>query len=745
MSSRVTASLLALIFIFSASFVATRISDGIDTNILSLLPGDGHDPVLADAMQRASLDASNRIAFAIEGGKAQQRSDAARDLAKALEATGFFRPSSADAKDLWVWLHAHRATLLCPADREKLLAGQGAAIAQSALLEWFAPVTMTGRDALANDPLLLTGRLLNCLVPASLTSAPPANAALVSGSLTASVFRLDVQDKINVVIAKWHDGASAQGLVLNRAGAVFHAAYGAEHARTEMSMIGGITTIAVILFYWLMFRSLRAPLIAACMVVFSLTIGLAATLAIFGSIHVMAMVFGAALIGMVVDYTTYFLVTGLTGDGQSGDARKALIFRPLTLGMATSVAAFAALLFFPVTAFREIAVFGGVGLVAAWIATLGLTPILEGGAMQAGPGARFVKRRADRFLAQNVSPRGGIIILACALMVLVAGWLHGRTLDDVRRFQAPSPVLVAEEARVRALVGFAPVSSFFLFRDVSRDAVTEREQHALNNLEAAGKGASVAWASSRFDPPAVTTKNDAIVIRTDLLKPHLGSVLKSLGGGNAHAYDEAAQKLDDAPPSLPAFLSSLRGNTGNVYWSIVPISGNVDGAGVPADELIEPATRYSQLLARYRVLASIGLVGAVLATGLMLVAYYRSLACVRILLPTMLALVATPALLALFGVPYSFFSAMGLFLVAGAGVDYAIFQWEKPGKAGDWTRVGIVLAATMTCISVGLLGLSSVLPVKSFGLTVATGVVLSLLASPLVRGWSGNKRPEGEQ
>src|SRR3546814_15658129 len=78
---------------------------------------------------------------------------------------------------------------------------------------------------------------------------------------------------------------------------------------------------------------------------------------------------------------------------------------------------------------------------------------------------------------------------------------------------------------------------------------------------------------------------------------------------------------------------------------------------------------------------------------------------------------------------------MGLFLVVGAGVDYAIFQWEHPKEDGTWTRVGIVLAASMTCISVGLLGLSSVLPVRSFGLTVAIGILLSLISSPLVRGW----------
>ncbi|MDO9128050.1 MAG: hypothetical protein Q7U42_14390, partial [Parvibaculum sp.] len=125
---------------------------------------------------------------------------------------------------------------------------------------------------------------------------------------------------------------------------------------------------------------------------------------------------------------------------------------------------------------------------------------------------------------------------------------------------------------------------------------------------------------------------------------------------------------------------------------------------------------------------------ACLATALMLLAIYRRLSALRVRLPALLAVLATPAIVMLLGLPFSFFSAMGLFLVVGAGVDYAIFQREHPGEDGKWTRVGIVLAALMTCISVGLLGLSSVLPVKSFGVTVAVGIFVSLALSPLARG-----------
>jgi predicted exporter len=285
-------------------FVANRISGAVDTDILSLLPGDARDPVLVEAMQKASLSASSRIAFAIEGGEASQRHEAAAALSTVLVETGFFEPSSSDAQGLWRWLFAHRAGLLCADDRERLKAGRGREIAQAALLQWYAPMGVGNSHLLQTDPFLLTGRLLECLVPRSIRAMPRQSAEIVSGGINESAFRLDVQDKIAAAVNDWRNLPVSRGLSLSRAGAVFHAAYGAERARAEMRVISAITTVFVLLLYWAMFRSLRAPLIALAMVLYSLTIGLAVTLAIFGSIHAMGLVFGAALIGMVVDYTT---------------------------------------------------------------------------------------------------------------------------------------------------------------------------------------------------------------------------------------------------------------------------------------------------------------------------------------------------------------------------------------------------------------------------------------------------------
>lgn len=736
--------LLLLTFLVSATYVALHLVEDIDTNILSLLPGDSHDQVLNDAMRRATDDASNRVVFAITGGAAADRHRAAAALLSGLVASGNFRPSSEDGEALWQWLFANRTQMLCPADRLRLEQGEGAAVARDALLQWYAPMGSGGAALLKSDPLLLTNRLLACLTPSSIRMLPRADAEIISGVITTSVYRLDVQDKIGAIVEKWKGDHATKGLKLERAGAIFHAAYGAAHARQEMSVIGGISTLAVLLFYWTMFRSLRAPAIALGMVVFSLITGLAATLLIFGSIHVIALVFGAALIGMVVDYTTYYLVTGLAEPQLEYKARRARILKPLTLGMLTSVGAFAALLFFPVSAFRQIAVLGSVGLVTAWAATLLLTPHAEGRAMKIGPGARWTKDVVSRFLGKRPRRRVAVSVFVAAVLVLFLGLWHGHVVDNVKKFQAPSPGLALEEAHIRALTGFSPSGAFFLVRGDTRERATIHEEQFLHALDERGEAGAVLWAASRFDPSRMRRVSDEALVRDRLLKSHLKEALALLGGGGSDAYSNPGNGSGE--PAPPAFISDFRGRTGNQFWSIVPV--NLALASVPAlpdVEFVEPARQYSELFGSYRKLASYGLVLAVVLTGLMLVVAYHRLSALRIILPTVAGLLLTPAVTSLMGLPFTFFSAMGLFLVAGAGVDYAIFQWENPGKAGGWTRVGIALAAAMTCISVGMLGLSSVLPVKSFGLSVAIGVFLTLVLSPFVSMQSKSTASESEQ
>jgi predicted exporter len=87
---------------------------------------------------------------------------------------------------------------------------------------------------------------------------------------------------------------------------------------------------------------------------------------------------------------------------------------------------------------------------------------------------------------------------------------------------------------------------------------------------------------------------------------------------------------------------------------------------------------------------------------------------------------------------------MALLIVLGTGIDFAVFQWETKDGSDPWTLAAVALAASTSILSMGLLGISSTYPVHAFGLTVATGVALSMLFSSLARPVADTENSGGQ-
>jgi predicted exporter len=111
------------------------------------------------------------------------------------------------------------------------------------------------------------------------------------------------------------------------------------------------------------------------------------------------------------------------------------------------------------------------------------------------------------------------------------------------------------------------------------------------------------------------------------------------------------------------------------------------------------------------------------------------------LFPPAVALILTPALVALGGQPFTFFNAIALVLVLAISIDYAIFCKEAEVGHKSSTMLGISLATLTTILSFGLLALSSVYAVQAFGITLAVGISLAFLLSPLAGFKQAQHRP----
>jgi predicted exporter len=712
-------AILCAIWIAAAcAVIGVRAGGGraFDTDIQNLLPQNALEPVVRAAIADASTAASGRVAVLISGADYARVSEARADLETALAATGYFTPDAAGGEAAARWIYANRDALLCETDPARFNADAVIARADALLYSPLAPIS---GQMLAHDPFLLTLQLAQCLSPQS--GAPAGDAALVSGALNASAFRIDVQDAVSGAYeswrARWPDVAGA------RAGAVFFSEEGARQARTEITVIGGVSALAIIALLMVCFRRPHAIVGTVAATAASLAGSLGVSLLVFESVHVLVFVFGSALIGITSDYALHYLATGPQTNWAPARARVRRVARPLAVCALSTSLGFAGLGLFGVEIFHQVAVFSVAGVLTAWWFTLTILPLMDLLPRDPETHAAWWAMLERPFNTFRWTRTHAIAGAALGVLIVIGGVVRFAVRDDVRQFQPRSEALAAEEAQVRAALGFTASPVFLLSYGASADEARTREEAALAHWPA--NAARDALAVSRFDPSLARRAQNEALLRDQLYAPHLAARVAELGIAPA-----AAEGAAEAP-ALPPMLADLEGEAGGRRYLVAPLGPVAATQGVSGEGalLVDPAARYTQAFQSFRALAAWAVAAAFAACALLVLALYRRWRALSVLAAPAVGAVIGIALPTALGMPISFFSVAALFVVMGAGIDHSVFLFEAAETDGQSKELVVFLAALTTILSMGLLGLSGTYPVASFGVVVAAGVTAAYVTS----------------
>jgi predicted exporter len=143
-------------------------------------------------------------------------------------------------------------------------------------------------------------------------------------------------------------------------------------------------------------------------------------------------------------------------------------------------------------------------------------------------------------------------------------------------------------------------------------------------------------------------------------------------------------------------------------------------------KFVRPIHNLSTLFQDHRVQAERLFIYALIALSIGLTLIYGIRSVFALMVPVILALMSTFALQAWMGVEINLFSVMGVFLILGIGVDYAIFYrqgHDHPNVVG----MALFLCMMSTLLGFGLLSLSQTYAIHCFGLTVLFGVIFSFI------------------
>lgn len=732
-----------------------------DSSILSLLPESDQDPLVHRASEQMNRDFSQRLLLVLSGADEAALRGAVATMSGALAqldevARVDWRVTDGDVASQRNELYPYRFALLDEDLREQLRAGEYGRVSERALARLFGP--LAGSGSLIEDPFGLYFELrlnrvpaLNLQVADSLLkiagSRPPSYLLVLT--LAGDPFSPALQERVLGVIKAQRQQLAAAVAEMRMSGMLLHAAAGAQQAEREISTIGVGSLIGIVVAMLLVFRRLRPLMLLMFPIAVGCLFASAASLLIFGKVHLVTFAFGAGLVGVSVDYALHFLCERQVTAAPCVLPR---ILPGLLLALFSSVAAYAAQAMAPFPGLRQMAVFSVLGLCASWLTVVLWFPLLTG-AERLHPLviAGRIDRLRRRFPRLESSPLLAAMLVLVLVLAGVSIW-SGEARDDIRLLQTSPQSLLEQERQLHSALGISGGARYMLVKAATLEACLQREEQlrpALQALQQDGDIDGFRMLSSELPSLARQAQNTELV--SELYRHELGSFFARLKLPPARlaaaraAFEQARAKRLTPELWLQLSASAARRNLlvvhdAAVAATVVRFKGELSAAtlqrlteltgSVPGVSFVDQVQTISDLLGRYRVqIAGWVLLAYLVVAGALLLRYRRELW--RIVLPPLAASLITLAVLLQLQQGINLFHLMALILVLGIGLDMGIFLTETGEAPHTWLAVS--LSAFTSLLAFGLLALSDTPVLHHFGVTVAIGLSLVWLLAPLMR------------
>jgi predicted exporter len=760
------AGVIWLVIVAAAgAFLLLRLHDGIEfqSDLFALLPQEDRDPAVQYAKQKAGALLGQRIILLVGDADRANARSAGAELASAISASDiassvtYLLPPDG-LRRLAETFFPYRGGLLTAADRARLEQGRGREIMQRALANVYGPAGIADAALLKRDPFFLLPSFL-----AALPTPLPRLAAddgvlsvrdggktyvLVAAQLGTDTFSLKAQDHVVQILGAAEQKLRSRlpGVEILRFGTVFYAHAGASAAVAETSAISIVSLIGTVVLVLAVFRAFRPLWLTALAIGVGVVCAFAVSLWLFGTLHVAALLLGVSLIGISLDYCLQYLSARFDTTANTPWRRLYHVLPGISLGIATTLIGYVTLLVAPFPGLRQVAVFSAVGLVASFVTVLLWLPALD--SAEPFRHGRRLLAAADwlwSFWGETRYRRPRLALIAAAVPLALIGGSAFTVDDDVHRLQTISQDLKRQEEAIRRLTGLSAATEFLLLRAGDGEAALETEETLLARLdEAKREGALSGYqALAQVVPSIARQRADGALVRDKLIRPYLAEYYAQLGMPEGAMVEEVADRFltpagipQDSPLAALRQLDIAEGPAGAMH--LVLLSGVSDqgrvkqlAESVPGVRLVDPTGDVTRLLGKYRRRAVLLLGLSLLFMMPVVIWRYGWRGSLRVLVPPTAAVLLAPLLVALAGIPFTFFGAMALVLVLSIGFDYAVFCKETDPAQRPVTMLGVWLAMVTTLLSFGLLAFSRVFAVQAFGATLLAGTLLAFLVAPL--------------
>jgi predicted exporter len=547
-------------------------------------------------------------------------------------------------------------------------------------------------------------------------------------------------------------------LQLERSG-VHRFAVGSERrARRDLQLVSGFSMAGISLLFLAVFQSIRLLGVALLPLAGGLLTASCVGILAFGELHLMTLVFGATLVGVCIDYPIHYINHHALNSRANGplDSLRS-IWGAWVLGALTTVAGFAGLAGSAFPGIREIGVFAGAGVLGALVTTrFGMPALLVRHTQPSSRQAQLARLSDRALLAMATRKRVLMGIAASALALMAAGLPRLEWQDDVYSLSGAPPAEWIKEAEDLRRSGSALEFGRFVVAIGADEATAlELNDEVFERLdEARRRGIIDDFRSLHpFLPsPALQSRNFTAFHQQPGFAHALHESFEGQGFRNkAFAeFERALQSNSPSPLTLADLQRSPLAPIANVHTleldgklAVLTLLEGVNEPAALSEQFTDLAGTYyfdqkaflQGLYSGYRARATqlVGF-GMIAVVGLLCLRKGGLPQALVTALPALIAAGTTLSILSLCGISINILHLLGLLLVLSIGVDYAIFLSAAGGDDADraTTLLSLCVACASTCLSFGLLALSSSPALRALGLTTSIGVLVSLAMAPIV-------------
>lgn len=562
--------------------------------------------------------------------------------------------------------------------------------------------------------------------------------------------------------------------------------------RHDVERLSTASVVLIVALLLTLYRSPRTLALGLLPVLTGVAAGIAAVSVAFGTVHGLTLGFGTTLIGEAVDYSIYLFVqsaqAGTRGAARPADATRAWVaayWPTIRLGVLTSVCGFASMLFSGFPGLVQLGLYSIVGLTAAALVTRFVLPHLRGEHVAIRDVSRIgaVLARAAGAAPRLRWPLAVLVIAAGATLVLHRDGLWSRELAALSPVPAQAQAL---DARLRADVGAPDVRYLVVIAAPTEQAALERAERVAAQLQPlVDRGALAGFETpARFLPSDAAQRarlaslpdadvlaarmrdavaNQPIAVRPGLFAPFIADVEAARhaplltradlrGTSMALAVDALLTERDGRWSAMLPLRAPDAARTAQPASSLdaTPIRAAVARAGVPDALFVDMKAEADRLYVSYvHEDIRLSLAGFAAIAVLLLIALRSPRRVVRALAPLVAAVLVVTAGFALAGVPLTILHLVGMLLIVAVGSNYALFFCKRDDAqpVTPHTLVSLLIANLATVAGFGLLALSRVPLLETFGLTVGPGAMLALAFAAILapRAAAAGNRHQGSR